>query len=189
VRTPTEAASDADLIERSTTCPEEFAQIFDRHAASIHGYLRRRIGSPAADDLLGETFLVAFERRARYNLAIADARPWLFGIATNLLRRLARSEVRAYRALARTGIDRIAVSMEDEVAARVDAEGAGRVLAAALAKLSRGDRDAILLYAWAGLSYEQIAGALDIPAGTVRSRLHRARRKLRAVLDHHSKED
>jgi RNA polymerase sigma-70 factor (ECF subfamily) len=61
-------SSDAHLIERSATCPEDFALIFDRHAARIHGYLRRRIGVPAADDLLAETFLVAFERRGRYDL-------------------------------------------------------------------------------------------------------------------------
>jgi RNA polymerase sigma factor (sigma-70 family) len=176
-------SSDAQLIERSATCPEDFALIFDRHAASIHGYLRRRIGIPAADDLLAETFLVAFERRARYDLAVADARPWLFGIATNLMRRFARGEARAYRALARTGVDQVALSIEDEVVGRVDADAARRGLAAALAKLSRGDRDAILLYAWAELSYEQIADALGIPAGTVRSRLHRARRQLRAALD------
>jgi RNA polymerase sigma factor (sigma-70 family) len=183
VSTPTRAASDAELIERSATCPEEFALIFDRHAVSIHGYLRRRIGSPDADDLLAETFLIAFERRGRYDLAVADARPWLFGIATNLLRRFARSEVRAYRALARTGVDRVGLAMEDQVAERLDADAARRALAAALARLSRGDRDAILLYAWAELSYEQIAHALGIPIGTVRSRLHRARRQLRAVLD------
>jgi RNA polymerase sigma factor (sigma-70 family) len=182
-------SSDAHLIERSATSPEDFALIFDRHAASIHGYLRRRIGVPAADDLLAETFLIAFERRARYDLAIADARPWLFGIATNLLRRFARAEARAYRALARTGVDQVVTSIEDEVAERVDADAARRALAAALARLSRGDRDTILLYAWAELSYEQIAEALGIPAGTVRSRLHRARRQLRAALDRYPTED
>ncbi|HEY8473510.1 MAG TPA: RNA polymerase sigma factor [Natronosporangium sp.] len=181
--------SDAQLIERSVACPEDFALIFDRHAASLHGYLRRRIGVPAADDLLAETFLIAFERRTRYDLAAADARPWLFGIATNLLRRFARAEARAYRALARTGVDRVAASLEDEVAERVDADAARRTLAAALAKLSRGDRDAILLYTWAELSYDQIAAALDIPTGTVRSRLHRARRRLRAALDHDLSEE
>jgi RNA polymerase sigma factor (sigma-70 family) len=176
-------SSDAQLIERSATSPEDFALIFDRHAASIHRYLRRRIGSPEADDLLAETFLVAFERRGRYDRTVLDARPWLFGIATNLLRRFARAEARAYRALARTGIDRIGAAMEDQVADRVDADAAYRALAGSLAKLSRGDRDAILLYAWAELSYEQIAQAVGIPVGTVRSRLHRARHQLRAALE------
>jgi RNA polymerase sigma-70 factor (ECF subfamily) len=174
--------SDAHVIERSVACPEEFSLIFDRHAAGVRGYLRRRIGSLAADDLLAETFLIAFERRTRYDATVAGARPWLLGIATNLLRRFARSEVRAYRALARTGVDRIVPPIEDQVADRVDAGATRRALAAALASLNRGDRDAILLYAWAELSYEQIAEALDIPVGTVRSRLHRARRKLQVAL-------
>jgi RNA polymerase sigma factor (sigma-70 family) len=175
-------SSDAQLIERSATCPEDFALIFDRHAASIHSYLRRRIG-PEADDLLAETFMVAFERRGRYDVTVTDARPWLFGIATNLLRRSARAEARAYRAFARTGVDSIDVSIEDQIAERVDADATYRALAGSLAKLSRGDRDAILLYAWAELSYEQIARALGIPVGTVRSRLHRVRRQLRAALE------
>lgn len=182
-------SSDAQLIERSATSPEDFAQIFDRHAVHIHGYLRRRIGSPEADDLLADTFLVAFERRGRYDVTVADARPWLFGIATNLLRRYARSEARAYRALARTGVDRVAAVMEDQVAERVDADAACRALAGSLAKLPRGDRDTILLYAWAELSYEQIAQALGIPVGTVRSRLHRARHQLRAALGRTSPHD
>lgn len=188
MRTSTEAAlaarqSDAQLIARSATRPEEFALIFDRHARTLHRYLRRRIGSPDADDLLAETFLVAFERRSRYDQAVADARPWLFGIATNLLRRFARSEARAYRALARTGVDRVGPAVEDRVAERVDADAAHRALAAPLARLSRRDRDALLLYAWADLSYQEVAQALRIPVGTVRSRLHRARGQLRAVLD------
>jgi RNA polymerase sigma-70 factor (ECF subfamily) len=176
------AHSDAQLIERSATFPEEFALIFDRHAAGIHRYLRRRIGVPEADDLLAETFLVAFEQRARYDLRVADARPWLFGIATNLLRRFARSEARAYRALARTGVDPIGVPMEDQVVERLAVDATFRVVAASLLRLSRRDRDAILMYAWGELSYEQIAQALDVPIGTVRSRLHRARRQLRAAL-------
>jgi RNA polymerase sigma-70 factor (ECF subfamily) len=174
--------SDAEIIECSTTCPEEFARIFDRHARVLHGYLRRRAGRPEADDLLAETFLVAFKSRDRYDPAVTDARPWLFGIATNLLRRTARSEARAYRALARTGLDRVA-AFDDQVAERVDAGATVRLLAGALGRLPRRDRDALLMYAWAELSYDEIARALEIPVGTVRSRLHRARRQLRAALE------
>jgi DNA-directed RNA polymerase specialized sigma24 family protein len=132
-------SSDAQLIERSAASPEDFALIFDRHAASIHGYLRRRIGRPEADDLLAETFLVAFERRGRYDRTVIDARPWLFGIATNLLRRFARAEARAYRAYARTGVDPITTSIEDEIVDRVDAGATRRPLAAALARRPRCD--------------------------------------------------
>lgn len=178
--------SDAEIIERSATCPEEFARIFDRHAGVLHNYLRRRIGLPEADDLLAETFLVAFRTRDRYAPAAADARPWLFGIATNLLRHSARAEARAYRALARTGLDPVASGDDrfaDRVAERVDAGETMRSLAGALGRLPHRDRDALLLYAWAELSYDEIAQALDIPVGTVRSRLHRARRQLRAALE------
>lgn len=174
--------TDAELIARSATSPEEFGKLFDRHGANILRYIRRRVGVPPADDLLAETFLTAFEQRQRYDLAIADARPWLFGIATNLLRRHARSEARAYRALARTGTGPTGPSMDDRIAERLDAQAAYRPVAAALAGLSRTERDTLLLFAWGELSYEEIARALDIPIGTVRSRLHRARARLQAAL-------
>jgi RNA polymerase sigma-70 factor (ECF subfamily) len=87
-----------------------------------------------------------------------------------------------YRALARTGVDPAAEPDADRVARSVSAAAAGRRLAAALAKLSTGDRHVLLLLAWADLSYEEIATALDIPIGTVRSRLHRARTTVRTAL-------
>lgn len=185
VRPPDETGEldDAGIIERSWHEPEQFAAVFDRHARPIHRYVSRRLGSALADDVVGETFLVAFRQRERYDLSRGDARPWLYGIASNLIRRHRRAEVRAYRALARTGVDPIAsVSPTDEVDARLAAAGVERELASALAQLPRGDRDALLLFAWADLSYDQIAAALGIPVGTVRSRLHRARRKLREAL-------
>jgi RNA polymerase sigma-70 factor (ECF subfamily) len=86
------------------------------------------------------------------------------------------------RAFARTGADPVAESYADRADARVSAAGVQRHLAAALAGLPAGDRDVLLLIAWADLSYEEVAVALDIPAGTVRSRLHRARRKVREAL-------
>jgi RNA polymerase sigma factor (sigma-70 family) len=178
--------SDGQLIAASRATPEHFAAIFDRHAPAVHAYLARRIGRDA-DDLLAETFLVAFERRERYRTAVTDARPWLLGIATNLLRRRAREEVRLYRALARTGIDPVggnaAPSPAERVAERVDASHAVRALAGTLADLPRRDRDALLLLAWGGLDYQEIARALGVPVGTVRSRLHRARSRLRGALE------
>ena len=89
-----------------------------------------------------------------------------------------------YRALARTGVDPAAELDADRVASAVSAAAAGRQLATALAKLSEGDRHVLLLFAWAELRYEEIATALDIPVGTVRSRLHRARSTVRAALGH-----
>lgn len=130
-----------------------------------------------------QTFLVAFERRGGYDTGRADAGPWWYGIATNLLRRHHRDEARLFRALSRAGADRGEAGCHAErVAERVDAGAASRELAAALAGLKPPDRDVLLLIAWAGLSYEEVARALEIPVGTVRSRLHRARVIVRAAL-------
>jgi RNA polymerase sigma factor (sigma-70 family) len=177
-------ADDAALIARSRAEPEAFAAIFDRHATEIHRYVSRRLGAAIAEDVVGETFLTAFRRRDRYDLSYRDARPWLFGIATNMIGRHRQSEVRFYRALARTGIDPVVDpdDMADGVVARVAATGQRRAIGAALAELSPDDRDTVLLVDWAGLSYEQAASALLVPVGTVRSRLNRARRKVREAL-------
>lgn len=100
-----EMSTDADVIARSVDDPDAFAVLFDRHAVTIHGYLSRRVGPHIADDLTAETFLVALKKRSGYDSAQANARPWLYGIATNLLHRHHRQETRQYRALARTGLD------------------------------------------------------------------------------------
>jgi RNA polymerase sigma-70 factor (ECF subfamily) len=142
---------DATLIARSRAEPEAFAAIFDRHATDIHRYAARRLGAGPAEDVVGETFLVAFRR--------------------------------LYRALARVGVDPAVESPADEVVARVAATGQRRALAAALARLKAADRDTLLLVDWAELTYDQAALALDVPVGTVRSRLNRARRKIREALD------
>ena len=173
---------DAALIERSWHEPEAFAALYDRHAAPIHRFAGRRLGDQMADDVVGETFLAAFRRRDRYDLRRADARPWLYGIAANVIGKHRRAEVRMLRAFARTGADPVADGYADRVDSRVCAGAVQRDLAAALAALSAGDRDVLLLIAWADLSYEETAAALGIPVGTVRSRLNRARRKVREAL-------
>jgi RNA polymerase sigma-70 factor (ECF subfamily) len=170
-------ATDADLVVR------DFAALFDRHATAVHRYLARRIGRTIADDLLAQTFLVAFERRTRYDRSRPDARPWLYGIATNLLRRHHRDEVRQYQAFARTGVDPVLVECpDDRIVERVDADAWSLPLAAALAELRTGDREVLLLFAWGELSYAEIADALGIPIGTVRSRLNRARSIVRRAV-------
>jgi RNA polymerase sigma factor (sigma-70 family) len=174
--------SDAKLIEQSLAEPEVFAVLFDRYAADIHHYAARRPGASAADDLVAETFLAAFRRRSSYDTSRSQARPWLYGIATTLIARQRRSEQRLYRALARTGVDPLPEPIADQVVRRVAAQGQQRRLAAALAGLSPADREVLLLLAWGGLSYEEIAEAVAVPVGTVRSRLHRARRKVREAL-------
>ncbi|WP_427888855.1 RNA polymerase sigma factor [Kribbella sp. GL6] len=172
--------ADAELVRAAR--PEEFAHLFDRYAVTIHRYIARRLGRTEADDLLGQTFLIAFERRHRYAGTADGALPWLYGIATNLIRRRRRDEVRQYRAYSRAGDDRHPDLLATDVAARVDAASASRLLTGVLARLRPAERDVLLLYAWEDLSYAEIALALDLPIGTVRSRLHRARRALRSAL-------
>jgi RNA polymerase sigma factor (sigma-70 family) len=176
--------ADAILIERSLRRPEGFAAVFDRHFGAIHGYVARRLGPGLADDVASEVFLIAFDRRARYDLGQPDAAPWLYGIASNLVARHRRAEVRRYRALARAGVDETVEGHGDGVAGRLDAQALRAKLAGALADLDRRDREVLLLVAWAQLSLEETARALGIPAGTARSRLHRARRRTqRALMD------
>ena len=173
---------DAALIEASRREPETFAGLYDRHAAPIHRYVSRRLGDGMADDIVADTFLAAFRRRQSYDLRCSDARPWLYGIAANLIGKHRRTESRMLRAFARTGVDPVLEGHADRIDSRVTAGSVQPDLAAALAGLSAGDRDVLLLIAWADLSYEQTATALGIPLGTVRSRLHRAREKIRAAL-------
>ena len=177
-----EAGSDAQIIATSRSEPLVFASVFDRHYDAVHRYLARRAGPDLADDLAAETFTTAFDVRRRFDTTRPDARPWLFGIATNLLRHHHRGEVRRLRAYAR--LDRPAHADDGlaGVEARLDAERAGPALAEALMRLSTGERDVLLLFAWADLRYEEIAVALRIPIGTVRSRLNRARRRVRELL-------
>ncbi|SEG92223.1 RNA polymerase sigma-70 factor, ECF subfamily [Actinacidiphila yanglinensis] len=174
---------DARVIARSRDEPEQFAALFDRYADAVHRYVARRIGPETAEDLVAETFMTAFQRRHTYDPLRADARPWLFGIATNLMSRHRRAEARRFKALAK-----VPEPVEDEepvadrAVARVGATGVRRELSAALAKLSARHRDVVLLVAWGDLGYEEVAQALGVPVGTVRSRLNRARSRLREAL-------
>jgi RNA polymerase sigma factor (sigma-70 family) len=180
---PAEVAGDALIIGQSWREPERFAVVFDLYYAQIHGYAVRRLGRSLADDVAAETFLVAFAGRERYDLSRPDARPWLYGIASNLISRHCRAEVRRFRALARTGRDEVSEGHADRVAVRLDAQAYRGPLAAALAGVSDADRDVLLLVAWGELTSEEVGEALGIPAGTARSRLHRARQQIRAALD------
>jgi RNA polymerase sigma-70 factor (ECF subfamily) len=176
------AADDAAVIESSWLEPERFAVLFDRHAPHIHRYLARRAGRQVADDLVAETFLTAFAKRDRYDLGYSDARPWLYGIATNLVGQHHRDEARQYRIMQRAVAEPEVPDHADRVAAGVTAQATRALLEAALAALPAGDRDVLLLIAWEQLTYREVSRALAIPAGTVRSRLHRARTKVRQVL-------
>jgi RNA polymerase sigma factor (sigma-70 family) len=176
-----DSADDAAVVRRSVGEPGCFAVLFDRHAAAIYRYVARRLGPDAADDLCSETFLIAFQRRARYDRAQPDARPWLYGIATNLISRRRREEIRFFHALARMSFRAPGAPGADQVAEWVDAQAVSGQLAAALASLPGPCRDTLLLIA-SGLSHQEVAQALGVPIGTVASRLARARRRLRSAL-------
>ncbi len=163
------------IIERSLKAPDAFAAIFDRHFDAVYGYLARRTGRARAEDLAASTFTVAFERRERFRPEAASARPWLLGIATNLLRNEWRAE--------RRGLD-LVTRLSRGLTAREGERGESNVeVAPLLAQLDADQRDVLLLYAWEELSYEEIATALGVPVGTVRSRLARARARLRESLE------
>jgi RNA polymerase sigma-70 factor, ECF subfamily len=174
--------TDAEVIEASRSDPPRFGVVFDRHFGALHRYLRRRVGKDLADELAAETFVQAFAGRYRYDGTHPDARPWLFGIAANLLRHYARTERRRLLAYARRRIDPATEADSDAVDRRLDAQEAGPPIARALAALAPVQREVLLLSVWAELSYEDIAVALGLPVGTVRSRLSRARARMRELL-------
>ena len=160
----------------------DFAALFDRHYDPICGYLRRRVEPAIADEIAAQTFLEAYDRRASYDPLRGEPRAWLYGIAINLLRHHRRAEERRLRAYARAAHAHRRYE-HDDANERVDARAAAPALAAALAALSESDREVLLLFAWAELSYAEIATAVGIPVGTVRSRLNRARRQVGARLE------
>ncbi|WP_088997772.1 RNA polymerase sigma factor [Micromonospora echinaurantiaca] len=185
--------SDAALVAGP---PDLFGELFERYSGWLYDYSARRVGRQLAEDLVAETFLVAFSRRDRYDLSVSSARPWLCGILTNLLRNHRRSEVRWLQALARSGVDPLAETQpiseafDDRATERLDAQALIQSLAGALASMPRNQRDVLLLHVWAGLDYPELATALAVPPGTVRSRLHRAKARLRKALsDRHIHEE
>lgn len=175
--------SDADLIRDSLVDPEVFAAIFERHAPSVHRYLTKRVGQESAEDLVGETFATAFRSRRTFDLSRPDARPWLFGIATNSVRHHWRSEARRQRRTQRVaGQSRTLPDPSDEIVTAAWFRSRSEPLAQALAQIDSSYLDVLLLVAGPGLTYDEVAVALDIPVGTVRSRLARARKQLRELL-------
>jgi RNA polymerase sigma factor (sigma-70 family) len=176
-------ASDAELVARFQRDPELFTAVYDRYFADIYRYVAGRLGVQAAEDVAADAFCVAFGERDRFDPERGGLRSWLFGIATTLVARHRRKEARRYRALARTRAAAAVDSHEDRVLTSVAAGGVRRQLAAALAALSDGERDVVLLVALGQLSHEEVAQALGISPGTVGSRLSRARKKLHTTID------
>src|SRR5882724_13247728 len=172
--------SDAQVIGRSLDEPEAFGLIYDRHAATVLRFLGRRAGAEVAEGLLGELFRIAFERRKIFDTSRESALPWLYGIGSNLLLKHRRGEARRLRASARMAADEAADARAS--AAALDARLLFPRVADAIEALPDDERDALLLFAWEELPYQSVAEALELPIGTVRSRLNRARAQLRELL-------
>lgn len=154
-----------------------FDEVFAKEMPPLQGYLQRRIGIEAAEDVAATTFAIALRRWDSFDQA-RSVRPWLYGIAANLMRHHWRDEERKLRAYAKTGVDPVAFD-DDGTIERADAASLNRHLASALRALRPRDREILLLHAWTDLSDQEIAEALSVPVGTVKSRLHRIRQKLR----------
>jgi RNA polymerase sigma factor (sigma-70 family) len=173
--------TDATAIRASLAVGEEFFRVVERHFEEISRYLRRRLSREIADELVADVFATAFARRASFDVSRESALPWLYGIASNLLRNRLRHELRELETLARVAVDPLARS--GDPLELVLCRGVEPALARGLLGLSPEERDVLLLFAWGDLSYEEIAVALEVPLGTVRSRLSRARAHLRASLE------
>jgi RNA polymerase sigma-70 factor (ECF subfamily) len=172
---------DAALIERSVRDrPDAFVPVVQRHEAAVHAFLARRAGRQAADDLLGEVWVRAFAARGGYHPGHADARPWLYGIARNVLRAHWRTRPHPGRVAVPESAD-----PWDDVVDRLDSAAQVRALVSALRALPPAERDVLLLVAWEQLTPAEAAVTLGVPPGTVRSRLHRARAALRPLLTGH----
>lgn len=170
--------TDAELIGRSLGGEgDAFVEIIRRHARPVSAYLVRRVGRGQAEDLLAETWVSAFAFRSSYDRSYSDARPWLFGIARNVLRAHWRKGSREDL----LGEVQESANPWPEVDERIEAEAASD-LRQALADLPAHEREVLLLVAWEQLSVADAARSLGIPAGTARYRLHRARRLLRQAI-------
>lgn len=178
-----DALPDADLWALTATDPEAFGEIFRRHARIVHAYCVRRTASVAdADDLTSVVFMEAWVRRGRVQLLGTSSRPWLLGIANNVARNSHRSLRRYRSALNRQSTPRYARSAEDEAMDVFEGERDLQEARSTLKQLSRVEQEVLVLVLWTGLSYEEAALALNLPIGTVRSRLSRARKKLQSRL-------
>lgn len=180
----TQPSSDAEAIVASWESPERFHLIFERHYRTIFRFVVGAVGAADGPELCDEVFTRAFESRRRYDPAYPSAKPWLFGIASNLVngywRRRAR-ELKAYKRASR--MESVDEEFEDDIVRRLAAQAERPRIASAVLRLRREEAEVVLLFALENLSYAEIAQALSIPEGTVRSRLNRARKRLRNLLD------
>ena len=177
---------DAEVITGSIEDPPSFDVLFERYVSDVTRFVTRGASPSYVEDLVVETFIEAFKTRARFDTARVSARPWLYGIANNVLRHHYRALARE-RALFRKStqcfVDEwIATLDTGAIDSRVDASASEALLAGALADLSPEFREPLLLHVLADLTYAEVAEALGVPSGTVRSRISRAKERLRDLL-------
>ena len=160
-----------------------FGDLFVRHANRIHNYCFRRTGSwTLAEDATSQTFMEAWRKRS--SIAVTDSLlPWLFVAANNVCRNSERASRRAANLLVKAPLTVHVRDHADDVAARIDSERQMQRVLLALRTLKRADQDVVAMCDWEGLSYDEAATALGVPIGTVRSRLSRARARLKALLN------
>jgi RNA polymerase sigma factor (sigma-70 family) len=162
---------------------DAFGVLFDEYAHAVYNLgFRLTADWSAAEEVVSLTFLEAWRLRGRIHPGGEPLRPWLLGIAANVSRNLARASRRHQAALSRLPPPPPVPDFADELAGRLDDEARLREAGKALGGLRRGEREVIALCVWAGLDYATAARALGVPVGTVRSRLSRARRKLRKLV-------
>jgi RNA polymerase sigma-70 factor, ECF subfamily len=161
---------------------DAFGLLFERHGRSVYNYCFRRTGNWArAEDLTSVVFLECWRRR-EVSLEGDKVLPWLLGVAANVCRNQRRSLARHQAALRRLPPPESTSDFADDILERLEDEQRMRAVLTVFSRLPRRDQDVLALCLWAGLSYEDAAAALRIPVGTVRSRLARARRRLRGEL-------
>ncbi len=175
---------DSAVVTASLDDPATFGVIFDRHGATLFRFLARRVDPAEADGLLGEVFRIAFERRTSFDPTRESARPWLYGIAANVLAKHRRAEFRRLRAMGRMAANLAStLDVAEQAVGDVEARARWARVADALAELPESERQALLLFCWEEMSYDEIATLLGVPVGTVRSRIHRSRARLRELME------
>jgi RNA polymerase sigma factor (sigma-70 family) len=163
--------------------PDAFGLIFDKYARAVYNLgFRLTANWSTAEEVVSLTFLEAWRLRARIDPGGESLQPWLLGIAVNVCRNLARASRRHQAALSRIPPPPAVPDFAEDLAGRLDDAARLRLAAKALDALRRSDREVIALCVWAELDYAAAATALGVPVGTVRSRLSRARRKLRTLV-------
>ncbi len=162
---------------------------FEEHASDLFQYAARRVGEDVAEDVLAETFRRGIESLDSFDPSRGSVRGWLFGIATNVLHKYRRTEARRLAALARLSGTRPSVADPLlERAAALDAERELGLVLDAAQRLEPSDLDLLVLVAWEGMTSQEVAEVLGVPAGTVRSRLQRIRRQLDSARQHTEEE-